>query len=60
MSIMKNLTPDPPVAPEREAASGPTRYERPRLEKLGDIRSAVLGTSPNGAESGSLVSHRPL
>jgi len=52
---------EPSVALERRPSfEGRRPYASPRLEKLGDVRSNILGNSPGGVESGSLTTHRRL
>lgn len=57
---MKYENPDDP--PFRPADARPPRspYRRPRLQRLGDLRSLTLGGSPGMGDSANSAIERPI
>lgn len=45
--------------PVEEQGKRRRKYRKPRLEKLGDLRTLTLGGSPGLNDSGSQFTHKP-
>lgn len=55
-----NSTPRTARTPRRTAGIGRKRYEAPRLEVLGDLRTLTLGGSPGVNDSGAQFTEQPF
>lgn len=53
MSQTKQVPPQKSAQPANRDGGARRRYQRPRLVRYGDIRTATLGASPTTGESGN-------